>query len=67
MLVIGDVGPDGALEWWSVAVITTNECSKNNIPGRHEIVADSPQTDAVGPAIGALLVPITDGGNAIHL
>ena len=55
------------MEWWSVAVITTDEYSKNNIPGGHEIVADYPQTDPVGLAIGALLVPITDGGNAVHL
>ena len=55
------------MEWWSVAVIPTNECSRNNIPGGHEIVADSSQTDAVGFAIGAVLVPITDGRNAISL
>ena len=55
------------MEWWSVAVIPTDECSKNNIPGGREIVADSSQADAVGVAIGALLVPITDGGNAIRL
>ena len=67
MLVIGDVGPDGALEWWSVAVITTDECSKNNIASRREIVADPSQAGAVGLAIGAVLVLVTDGGNAIHL
>jgi hypothetical protein len=55
------------MEYWSVAVIPTNECSKNNIASGRRIVADSPQTDAVGLAIGAVLVPLTDAGNAIHL
>jgi hypothetical protein len=55
------------MEWWSVAVIPTNECSKNNIASGRRIVVDSPPTDAVGLAIGAVLVPITYGGNAIHL
>jgi len=55
------------MDWWSVAVIPTNECSKNNIAGRSKIVADSAQTVAVGFALGAVLVPITDGRNAICL
>ena len=55
------------MEWWSVAVIPTNECSKNNIASRRKIVADSSQTVAVGFAISAVPVPITDGRNAICL